>query len=317
MKKIILIFVFICSIQWVKGQEVPRYTNYLFNPYIINPGAAGNYDYLNAMVAYRNQWAGIEGAPTTVFGSIDGSAFNRKVGYGMQFLNDQVAAFQKTLLSPTLTYRLGFSEKRWFALGFSGILEISQLRASMIQANSNGDDVLNGLNLGGNNNNTRGNVTVGGYYSSSTLVAGLSFNNILTKENFYTFQGKALQGANLNRNYFQLFGGYTLTLNNDFAFQPSMLVKSDEKLSQLQVDLSGLVYFKNRIALGASYRHKESINGLIDVWLTNDLRLGYAYDFSTTDIRNYTTGSHEIMLAYRFGRYGALLNPRNFYNTIR
>jgi hypothetical protein len=56
------------------------------------------------------------------------------------------------------------------------------------------------------------------------------------------------------------------------------------------------------IALGVSYRTNDAVSIMLEYQANQRFRIGYAYDITTSKIRNYTSGTHEIMLGFDFGK---------------
>jgi hypothetical protein len=71
-------------------------------------------------------------------------------------------------------------------------------------------------------------------------------------------------------------------------------------LNSLQVDLTARVYYQEDYWAGISYRTNDAIVALMGVKY-NRFYFAYAFDFTLTDIRSRSYGSHELSLAVKFG----------------
>jgi len=151
------------------------------------------------------------------------------------------------------------------------------------------------------------NIGTGVYYNSDRFYAGLSSPELLNNR-------LSSDTGNLSRKALHIYlaSGYVFDISNDFKFKPSFLFKAVGG-SPLQADLNATLWIKDRVAVGAQYRTSADILGLLEVQINPQIRVGYAYDHSVTRLRNYNSGSHEIMLRYEFGFNGSkFLSPRYF-----
>jgi type IX secretion system PorP/SprF family membrane protein len=119
MKKIVLI-----SILWLIAlegfsQQDPQYSLYMFNPIGVNPGYAGRREVLSAVLVHRSQWIGLEGAPETQAFSLNMPLNNKKMGVGLQIVNDKIGAHTTQTLKATYAYRLKLGNGK-LAFGLSG-----------------------------------------------------------------------------------------------------------------------------------------------------------------------------------------------------
>jgi hypothetical protein len=84
----------------------------------------------------------------------------------------------------------------------------------------------------------------------------------------------------------------------------------------LSYDLTACFLFNEKFWLGGSYRINQStgaLGGFVDFQISRQLRLGYAYEHSISDISDYTNGTHEVLLIYEFKFLKSKLkSPRYF-----
>lgn len=313
MKKQLLISLLACIafLPVAKAQQTARYSNYLFNPLILNPAAAGSYDYINVMGIYRNQWTGLEGAPITAALSVDGSARGRTVGLGLQYINEKIGALRQNAIIPTAAYRVRVGDESWLSAGMSFGLFHNRLNGAELTFKDAASETSIPSTAEGV---TYVDVNTGFYYHSPKLTTGLSIVNLFKPSLRYASGAKGDLGE-VNRHY-QFYVGYLIPINESFAIQPSTLLKTSEKVRSFQSDFAAILFYRNLVGAGLSYRNRESVNFILDFWVNEDFRLGYAFDITTSKIADYENGSHEIMLAYKLvtGKH-IMRNPRNFYNN--
>jgi type IX secretion system PorP/SprF family membrane protein len=113
------------------------------------------------------------------------------------------------------------------------------------------------------------------------------------------------------RHYF-LEGGMVFDISEDLKFKPTFMTKATQG-APVQLDLTANFLLAEKFWLGAMFRTTDAF-GFIGQWIfDNDLRIGYAYGFSTSKLQNYNSGSHEIMVSYELRTLKELVvSPRYF-----
>ncbi|MCX2473200.1 type IX secretion system membrane protein PorP/SprF [Pedobacter sp. MC2016-05] len=304
-KYIILVILSIFStMSW--AQQDAMYTQYMFNTLAINPAYAGSRNVISATALYRNQWTGIDGAPRTGTLTVDAPIMNKRLGIGFQVFSDKLGVTQTTGGSAALAYRIRL-EKGSLAFG---------IQTSMSHFNAR----YSSISLGGNQSfdpafvndasKVLFNVGTGVYYNSDKFYLGLSAQDLLTNKLNNSGNGDALQASQVPHLF--LTAGYVFPLSSDFKLKPSFLIKG-VKGAPIEADLNASLWIKDVLAIGAGYRSSADIAALLEVQATPQLRFGYSYDRSTTQLRNFNSGSHEIMLRYEFGfERNKIISPRFF-----
>jgi type IX secretion system PorP/SprF family membrane protein len=310
----------------IKAQQLPVYSQYMMNGFLINPAVAGHEGYTAINVTARNQWLGLKDAPTTYAVSyqtrllknsyISRSASIRKrkrvmsrsgrVGYGVYAFTDMAGAFNRTGLQGTYTYHIPFDRSQ-LSLGLSVTGYQFRINADKIKVSQEDDPKL----LGTEKSALIPDANFGIYYTDKNLYAGLSAMQL--------FQSPLKLGADKNgpgfrmvRHYFAT-AGYRFELSRDILMEPSFLFKSTEKFIA-QIDVNVKMYFGESYWAGISYRtggsysiSEESFNGKgSSVIIMGGLKVdryffGYAFDYTFNAIGARTWGSHEIMAAVKFG----------------
>ncbi len=293
---------------------------------VINPAYAGYKESVNLSLLHRNQWSGIKGAPKTQSFIVDGAFFNnKKVGLGLSVINDKIGLQNQTSAYANYSYRLPVGEDD-SRLSFGIALGISQYTLNGSDAFL--EDQTDNNFAGGKENYFAPDAKFGVYYSNEHLYAGLSATNMLAKEIDYKQVGNSTI-AKQRRHYF-LTAGYLMDINEYLKFKPSILIKEDTK-SPTSVDLNSFFLIKETVWIGASYRagvnmwkntnlnsslfKQNSVVGAVEVFVKNNFRIGYAYDYSLSKLGSYSNGSHELSFGLILNATKgstALLTPRYF-----
>ena len=312
MKKIfivrILFFLFafqFCMQQNIHAQEQSLVSQYMFNMLNVNPAYAGNREVGNVNLLIRNQWVSMPGAP--VYGSLsyDRRKENSNVGLGVQVYSNTIGIEKTTGVNGLYSYRVPFNNS-YLSIGMSFGLLNYQANYTQSSAFQSGDPILQ--------QNVNGYLPAAGFgilYAREKWYIGLSSPSLLTTK--LNAQGKAdVSSAGLNSHYF-LNTGYIFTASDFVKVKPSMLVKAVSG-APVQYDFNVNTWFGGTFGAGISYRTEDAILGMLELQLSPQLRLGYAYDYSNAKLVNYNRGSHEFMLRYEFGSKleGRAASPRYY-----
>jgi type IX secretion system PorP/SprF family membrane protein len=292
MKKIYLIIMLFVFYINVTAQQLPQITQYVLNNYIVNPAAAGMDGNYIARSTHRYQWEGITDAPRTYTLSVCGPSKNKKFGYGGYIYTDNVGPTRRTGFQFSYTYHLLLNSK--LKLAFAAGLGLQQFKidGDKIILRDAGDATLN--------NSVRTNLlpdaTFGAMLYDGNFYFGLSLHNLINNK-------LSLYENNKNSNLEiqpTAIGGYKLKISDDFKLEPSFLVKYVSP-APIKIDLTLRAFIKNMIWIGGTYRTNDAIAALFGYEHKNGLSIGYSYDFTTSNIKNYSTGSHELMIGFKFG----------------
>ncbi|MDB5119347.1 MAG: Type secretion system rane protein PorP/SprF family [Sphingobacteriales bacterium] len=290
MKKFFFILLQVLCLQ-VCAQQKSLFSQYMFNPLIINPAYSAIDNSLNITTVARQQWVGFKGAPNTQTLSIH-SPIKKKsnTSVGLMAFRDQIGeSISETGAFITLAQRIKLNDETYFAVGFNGGL--SQYSASYSSTGTPLDVNSDPAFL--DQNTKRINLGLGLMFFSDKFYAGISSPFLYTSD-----IGSNTQKTK-NTPTFMLQGGYLFDLGENFKLKPNALVKYISG-SPVQVDLNMNFLIKEIVWLGASYRTMDSVDFLTELNLTKNLSLGYSYDHSTTKLSEAHSGSHEVMLNVRF-----------------
>lgn len=295
----------------VYGQQDAQFTNYMYNPLSVNPAYAGTRDVLSIIGLYRSQWVGLDGAPTTMNFGLH-SPVGKRVGLGLNITNDEIFLANETYIDLAFSYTLDVSEKGKLSLGVKGgghLLDINSNRANTGEFDLN--DELANIDL----NRFSPQVGAGAYYYTDKFYLGFSVPNILETEHFdessVSSNSSSSATATERVNYY-LMTGYVFDITSDLQFKPATLFKLVQG-APLQVDLSANFLIHDRFTVGAAYRWSAALSGLVGFQVSDQILIGFAYDWETTELQQYNDGSFEVFLRFElFNRNEGLKNPRFF-----
>lgn len=269
-----------------KGQQMPFYSQYMNNDFFLNPAVAGSRDHIPIALTFRKQWSGINYAPSTQTLSAHSQVF-KNMGVGGILFNDKTGPDRRTGFELAYAYHFQVTEKSKLSLGIAGYIMQYVVDNTMLTLNEQDDIAIQ------NNKSTDilPDASGGAFFYSDKYYIGLSAPQL-----FQTKIEMKAEDSELNtlvRHYF-FTGGYKFTVNDDFEVEPSLLMKAIVQ-APVQLDINAKTIYKKMVWLGASYRHNESVVIMIGAE-KNNFRIGYSYDATLSNIRKYSSGSHEIFL---------------------
>ena len=304
--KFICGFCFLLISTSLKAQQEPMYSQYMFNMLQINPAYAGNRVVDNITAVHRRQWINIAGAPTIATLSWDKRQTGTNVGYGLQVYNDKIGIENTTGLKGFYSYRLPF-ENSFLSFGVSGGVLYYNAALSQIKTTDEGDpllqeDIVRVLPTAG----------FGLLYGSENWYIGFSVPALLkTKVN--GSGAKATYSVGGNNHYF-VTAGYVFEVSENFELKPSVLMKAVAGFP-MQFDFNINGWINKVVGLGISYRTGDAVVGMLELQVSKEFQLGYAYDYTISNLSTYTKwGTHELMLRYEFGgpKTRRILSPRYY-----
>ncbi|GAB4250734.1 MAG: hypothetical protein Kow0079_04260 [Vicingaceae bacterium] len=246
---------------------------------------------------HRYQWEGITDAPRTYTLSVMGPTRNQKMGYGGYLFTDIVGPTRRTGLYGTYAYHLKLNSDLKLSLGLNfGLLQF-MIDASKITLREEGDAIL----TNGVQSVILPDAGFGFYLYHNKFFFGGSLPQLFKNRVKFFKEGLNPEGT-LAWHYF-VNGGYNFEVNDDFTLTPMVILKYVDP-APLQLDGSLKITYRDKIWLAGSYRTLDAIAVSIGYNLAENFTFGYAYDFTTTNLKNYTTGTHELMVGVRFYKPG-------------
>ncbi len=289
----LLLAVFTFLFTNIKCQQQNRFTQFMWNEYAINPAYTGALAYSPVQLTYRKQWQGFNGSPETfTFGGH--TALNAKMGLGgMVFKDNMGGAITQTGIMLNYAYRVRLNNQSNLSFGLSAIINQFAFDNTKINALNVNDPSFQG----GVQKSITPDFSFGILYKyKQKLSIGFSATQLIQSK---LNNLNDVVGANnqLIRHY-NAQVAYKFIINDKFTMEPAILAKATE-VTPLQIDANLRAWYRNVLMLGFTYRHQDAVAVLLGVKFKN-MFVGYSYDISTTSIRTYNNGSHEIVMGYHF-----------------
>jgi type IX secretion system PorP/SprF family membrane protein len=324
MKRTFVISILILAGLAGRAQQDAQFSQYMFNGIYINPAYAGYKEELNVHSFYRSQWTGIKRAPVTMSIAVDAIANDRKVGLALQVANDRVGAQSTVSGYVNYAYRIRMSGNESSRLAFglgAGLMQLG-LDGTLLEPGEMDDVYI----PAGMQSTVLPDARAGVFFSNDRVYAGFSVDNLVARY-FDTNEGRNVLVPTPSPHYY-LTAGVLLPISPDVQVKPSFLLK-DDRGGPTNLDVNAFVLLGERLWLGMSYRtsvslyNKDHLNrdlqksnsmvALVELFASERWRIGYAYDYSVSKLRTYSSGSHEISLGfYLKSRNVRMTSPRYF-----
>ncbi|KZS42215.1 hypothetical protein AWE51_01875 [Aquimarina aggregata] len=287
-KLIFIITIVFCSA--IYGQQEPQYSQYMYNMSTVNPAyASGQSGLISTGLLYRRQWTGIEGGPQTanVFGNIP---LSEKIELSVNYVNDRIGdaiPVNNDYVNMDFAYITRISDRIKLSYGLKAGINSFKIDPSR-------SDVADDPAFSDNSATTQLNIGAGLYLFTSNFYAGVSSPNLLPSD-------VDIDGIGVAETKTHIYGvaGYVFDFVSEVKLKPSFVVKQviDSPLT-FDLSLNSLIY--DKFELGVSYRYTDAFIALAGFNITQNLKIGYSYDFSVSDLSGYNNGSHEVVLLYNF-----------------
>jgi type IX secretion system PorP/SprF family membrane protein len=305
--KLKLVVVLIAGCFAAKAQQEAMFSHYMFNTQAVNPAYAGSRDALTVTALHRSMWVGFNGAPTTQTITMNAPLFNQKFGIGLSVLNDRIGPVQFNSLNIDLAARVKLSKKAKLAFGFKPGVVMRSVQLTQLALETEGDNAF----ANNVNKQINPNVGFGIYFSTKRFYTGVSSPGVL--ENKLDINYALTEFAKYQRHYYFIMGAM-IKMGPKVQFKPTLLVKATQN-APVEGDLTASFLFNEKFWLGGMFRSGDAIGALVGMQITEQLALGYSFDWSyANNTALYNGGSHELMLRYDFIFHNEkqIISPRYF-----
>lgn len=324
----ILVMTLLCT-GTVLAQQEPQYTQFMYNKLPINAGYTGSREVLSLRALYRNQWTGVKGAPQTATFSIHSPFKRESSAMGFFMVNDRLGVTNQTWIDVSYAYRVSLGKGVKLSIGINAGILWYKSNLSELNTYETADPVLQD-----NVNRILPDFGAGIYVYHKYFYAGVSVPNFIkgdlyNKSTIDALGGQTSDGflsAKRTPHLFAMAGG-VIPAGRILKIRPQVMYKYIASTTQRvphEFDLNLSLLFFDRFNIGGTYRtafhnkktgltNYDSFDVLLEVWPVKNLLIGFAYDYTLTELTNYNRGSYEVILGYEFAnKKKNVLTPRYF-----
>ena len=290
---LVLTCLFLLPCAGVRAQQIPQYTQFVFNHFPINPAVAGSKDCLDIRLGFRKQWVGFEGAPTTAWATVHGAIRSKQPfvknrhGIGVWVEADDTGPLGYTHFYLAYAYHIQMKQDYFMSMGFFAGAKQMKLDAGVITLDDYNDPAIDGSK----SVFVIPEITPGIWLYGKKGWLGLSIHQLLGNK----IRDFGLGESRLTRHAL-LSGGRRFKIGKHQALTPSALFKISPG-SPVAMDLNMMLDHKKIFGIGASYRNTDAVALMFRLSFLKFFQLGYSYDITTSKIRVASSNTHEIILA--------------------
>ena len=340
------IFIIVASLTLcitAQSQQKPHYTQYVLNQYIINPAITGIENYVDVKMSARDQWVGLSGAPKTGYLTIHAplgkkdyrtSATSYEIpgqnprgkyywenytaaephhGVGLSIINDKTGSYNRFTSTLSYAYHIGLSPTTNLSAGFAAGISKVSIDRTMHDFNGSGDpiDPATGSAISGELFKVRPDLSAGLYLYSRDFFIGLAAQQVIPQKLQFVDDAAFETTGKLVPHVF-LNAGYRFLLTEDINAVPSIMVKyiSNSSKSNFQPEANLKLQYRDLMWVGGSYRYENGYAAMVGLNISNTFNMGYAYDFTTTNLNTVSRGTHELMIGFLIGNRYSQQCPR-------
>lgn len=302
-----ILVLFFSTLFNIEAQQLPQFTQYMYNTISVNPAYAGSRQVFSAVGLHRSQWAGFGDGPETQTLSMHAPLRNDKIGIGLSFINDKLGYEKFTYLYGDFSYTIQLNDAIKLAFGLKAGFTQYNLDNELIAAEGI-DPAISGVR-----NRWEPNIGSGLYMHTNKWYLGFSAPRLLNIDHNDLTVGGVNYGI-VDKVSYYLTGGYVFDISNSLKFKPATLIKATRG-APLSYDITANFLFNEKFWLGGSYRFNEftgAVGALVDFQVSKQFRIGYAYEHPLSDINQYSNGTHEVLLMFELLRARRAKSPRYF-----
>jgi len=313
MKRPVFILLLFLIGNLIFGQQLPLYSQYLYNKYLINPAVAGSDGYTSINLTAREQWVGYSGAPRTYSLSWQTRMLKKgytikqtkskkeiftpktdgKVGLGGYVFSDRNGLIQRTGFQASYAYHMWLQKSTQLSFGLAFTGYYYKIDEKQINFEDPDEPWMN-------NNLRRGIFVPDMSFGINVLNAKYSFgfSSEQLTEAAAKIGNSAYKNFSMRRQYY-IYGSYDFSQGSYTIIQPSFLVKMSEQLKP-QADIGVTYNYNEDFWAGLSFRTSGALIATVGVRYQN-MYFGYSYDYTLQEIQRVTYGTHELTIALKFG----------------
>ena len=275
-----------------KAQQYPLFTNYLLNQYAFNPATTGLIQSTQVNLYYRKQWAEFPGAPITRIAALRTRLQSVPFGLGGYFFNDEAGALRRSGGTGLISYTQQVGANTAISVGFAGGYHQIRLMDNFTAVDDN-DQLIQAARTGA----WVPDFNAGLHVQSGNFYLGFSVPQIFGPRPRFE------SGSGLNRleSHYYLISGYDWVLTSQLRIEPSVMVKMVGD-NRIQAEGALRAMFLNRFWVGGLYRQEDAVAAMAGFSAGTLLEAAYSYDFTSSDLRNVSSGTHEVSLVFKWGR---------------
>ncbi len=287
------------------AQQLPVFTQFPTDLLFFNPAIAGTKRLYDVRINYRDQWVGIPGAPITEGLSLNYRLLNGKMGVAAYLYQDITGPTQRNDYTVCYSYHLKLPDLI-VSLGVAGSM-VDYIADGQKMTIQNPSDPA--IDIGVTANSWTPNASAGFYLYNDRWQFGLSVDNLIQQDaklyKKYTAspEDTSTTGIVTLLPHFYGYLGYNFSGNANYVWQNSLFVEQSGS-TPLYLAYSLRVHVKEKFYAGFSLRLKDAVSIDLGYTIKDNFEICYSYDFITSALSHYTSGTHEFGIIWSADNIG-------------
>ena len=286
-----------CTIVLITGalnaQQSAVLSQAIFNEILIDPAVAGSTEDIPLKLQFRKQWSGIDAAPVTQLASVH-APLGDQIGIGAYIYNDVAGPTRNTGFSIGLAYKLKLNDKMKLSFGLAGQLFQFSIDPSSLTTDQPGDFAIDDLA----GSKLTPDASAGIMLKGEKYKVGISATNLFNSEQ--NLFDPSMPLFNVMERTFYLHAMYRAGSKEGFAYEPYLLTRMITQ-GLIQFDIGLRAIYHDKFFIGAGYRYESAALALAGLRF-GQFDLSYSYDFGLSELQDHHSGSHEVLISYRFNK---------------
>ncbi len=299
---ILFLLLFFANIGY--SQQIPIQNQFLINRFAINPSFAGFNGNTEAFINYRQNWIGIEGAPSLATANFNGKLFNN-MGYGLNAMTENSGNFSQIYITGTFAYHIKFSDMVTLNFGLSPQLFRNQIDLSKVNSYGTQLDPMLQNNSG---------LAITAYdvgVSTAFIINNLNIGVSVPRTIGMSFKYKDTEGVYQLQRHYIMFASWNEKLSDKISITPMVLLRTTER-SEFNFEVGMLARFNNKYWTAVNYRADNSIVTTVGGCVGERIVLNYSYEFGIGGLSTATSGTHELTMGFLLNRSKTRKQPTAF-----
>ncbi|MEM6768985.1 MAG: type IX secretion system membrane protein PorP/SprF [Bacteroidota bacterium] len=295
------------------AQQDAQYTQFMYNKLGFNPAFAGSVESTEVGAVIRQQWLGLNDAPSSQIATLNTPLTSNGTGVGARLSRVTVGLEQQYNVEGSYAYRFPIGRGARLGLGVSAsarYFNIEYQDANPVQGGG-----VDAAIPGATESKILPNFGAGIYVDGPSYYVGISIPRLLQND---IDLGSEETIISREARHFYFMGGLKLKVNEKLTLEPQMLAKYVNG-APFDADFNVTAYIGPSLFTGASYRlggngAGESASLLFGTYLNDHISMCLAYDLGLSDLNTAQSGSVEMAITYSFGgrpASGGVIDPRD------
>ncbi len=284
MKKFYYTLTLMLFIASVNAQQAPQFSQRMFDAMAFNPAVAGSKNFQEIKLHSRVQWVGFKDAPRTHLLSYNGRVF-KSSGIGAYVVADQTGPTRRNGISLGYAHHIKFSNFN-ISFGLSSLLSQFSFDTNQLKFHDIDDPIIATSKL---KSKLTPDFTFGAMAYAKKFYFGLSATE------FIATNMKGLGAEIPATQQYYLMGGYNLSWNPEWSLTPSVTA-TFAKNYPAQAEINFKAEYQGKYLGGVSFRTEDAVVALVGMRATKQIFVAYSFDLLYSKLRNYNSGSHEIVI---------------------